>query len=97
MSLSDHRIILLAGMSAIALAAPARAQDSVAPVTPAPRVVPVEPPATEAAADPQNAIIVTGTRRTDRTLADSPVPVDVISGESLTNSGLTEVNKVLNQ
>ena len=46
---------------------------------------------------PQNAIIVTGTRRTDRTVADSPVPVDVISGDALASTGLTETNKILNQ
>ncbi|MCY7270490.1 MAG: TonB-dependent receptor [Sphingomonas bacterium] len=57
----------------------------------------VAPAETEAAADPQNAIIVTGTRRSDRTVADSPVPIDVIGAEALTNTGLTEVNKVLNQ
>nr|WP_315459443.1 TonB-dependent receptor [uncultured Sphingorhabdus sp.] len=45
----------------------------------------------------QDAIIVTGTRRTDRTVADSPVPVDVISGDELLNSGTTETNKLLNQ
>ena len=39
-----------------------------------------------------NAIIVTGTRRTDRTVADSTVPVDVISGDELLNSGTTETN-----
>jgi iron complex outermembrane receptor protein len=44
-----------------------------------------------------NAIIVTGTRRTDRTVADSTVPVDVISGDELLNSGTTETNKLLNQ
>lgn len=43
------------------------------------------------------AIIVTGTRRADRTLADSPVPVDVISGDALENSGYTETAKVLSQ
>lgn len=43
------------------------------------------------------AIIVTGTRRTDRTVADSPVPVDVIGGEELLNSGTTETNRLLNQ
>ena len=42
-------------------------------------------------------IIITGTRRTDRTLADSPVPVDVIGSEAITNSGQTETNKILNQ
>lgn len=51
----------------------------------------------EESASPQDAIIVTGTRRTDRTVADSPVPVDVISGEELLNSGSTETNRLLNQ
>ncbi|HEV2599396.1 TonB-dependent receptor [Sphingopyxis sp.] len=41
-------------------------------------------------------IIVTGTRRTDRTVADSTVPIDVISSESLQNSGTTETNRLLN-
>lgn len=52
---------------------------------------------TENSITSQEAIIVTGTRRTDRTVADSPVPVDVISGEELLNSGTTETNKLLNQ
>jgi iron complex outermembrane receptor protein len=42
------------------------------------------------------AIIVTGTRRTDRTVADSTVPIDVISSEALVNSGTTETNRLLN-
>ncbi len=46
---------------------------------------------------PSDSIIVTGTRRTDRTVADSPVPVDVISGDALASTGLTETNKILNQ
>ncbi len=57
------------------------------------------PPTQTAAAeeaDSSETIIVTGTRRTDRTVADSPVPVDVISSEALTNTGLTETNKILN-
>lgn len=45
----------------------------------------------------QPAIIVTGTRRTDRTVADSPVPVDVLSAAELVNSGTTETNRLLNQ
>lgn len=56
-----------------------------------------EDPQTEDSIASQEAIIVTGTRRTDRTVADSPVPVDVISGEELLNSGTTETNKLLNQ
>ena len=65
----------------IGTAAPAYAQD--------------EAQADDAAIEP--AIIVTGTRRTDRTVADSPVPVDVLSAQDLVNSGSTETNRLLNQ
>ena len=41
-------------------------------------------------------MIVTGTRRTDRTVADSPVPVDVIGEAAIETSGQTETNKILN-
>src|SRR5690606_15859412 len=47
--------------------------------------------------DADSLIIVTGTRRTDRTIADSSVPIDVISADSLANSGTTETNRLLNQ
>jgi len=40
-------------------------------------------------------VIVTGTRRAGRTLSDSPVPVDVITGEQLRQSGLTETARLL--
>ncbi|MEQ1510055.1 MAG: TonB-dependent receptor [Sphingopyxis sp.] len=48
-----------------------------------------------AAANPE--IIVIGTRRTDRTVEDSPVPIDIIGGEALAESGYTDVNRLLNQ
>lgn len=48
------------------------------------------------AAEDGATIIVTGTRRTDRTVADSAVPIDVISSESLVNSGTSETNRLLN-
>jgi iron complex outermembrane receptor protein len=51
----------------------------------------------EEVTDPESQIIVTGTRRANRTVADSPVPIDVISVETLTQSGYTEVNRLLNQ
>lgn len=51
----------------------------------------------DVAAGEGEAIIVTGTRRTDRTVSDSPVPVDVISAESLSQSGFTETNRLLNE
>src|SRR3546814_18803095 len=45
------------------------------------------------AIDDSATIIVTGTRRTDRTVADSAVPIDVISADALANSGTTETNR----
>ncbi|HEY0313529.1 MAG TPA: TonB-dependent receptor [Allosphingosinicella sp.] len=89
------RAALLASLSSVALlAVPAAAQNAAA--TP-----PQQPPAGDAAAadqgiDNPNAIVVTGTRRTDRTLADSPVPIDVIGSEAITNTGQTETNRILN-
>jgi iron complex outermembrane receptor protein len=82
------RVALFSTLSSFALAAsPALAQEP-------------QPAAPPAAANPDPApdaaIIVTGTRRTDRTVADSPVPVDVIGAEAIQNSGQTETNKILN-
>jgi iron complex outermembrane recepter protein len=51
----------------------------------------------DASGDAEETIIVTGTRRADRTVADSPVPIDVITAESLSTSGFTETNRLLNQ
>jgi iron complex outermembrane receptor protein len=82
----SYRTILLAGLSSVAFATGAQAQQA----TP-------QPAPAAAAVAPGDEIIVTGTRRTDRTVADSTVPIDVIGGEALTNTGLTETNKVLNQ
>jgi iron complex outermembrane receptor protein len=48
------------------------------------------------AADDGPQIIVTGTRRTDRTVADSTVPIDVLTGDQLLNQGATETNRLLN-
>lgn len=55
------------------------------------------PVADDSQDDPSQTITVTGSRVSDRTVADSPVPIDVISAEQLTSSGFTETNKVLNQ
>ncbi|MCL9997875.1 MAG: TonB-dependent receptor [Erythrobacter sp.] len=41
-------------------------------------------------------IIVTGTRRTDRTVSESAVPIDVIGSDALLNQGTTETNRLLN-
>ena len=79
------RAALLAGFSTIAFASTASAQDTTAQ------------PTAEATPPAGAEIIVTGTRRTDRTVADSPVPVDVLSAESLSQSGHTEINRALTQ
>jgi len=80
--------LLLSTLSGVAFAAPAQAQDD------APVAGPVDEEADEE--DLGRSVIVTGTRRTDRTLADSPVPVDVIGETAIENSGFTETNKILN-
>lgn len=79
------RSMLLASLSTLALASPAIAQDPAAPAVAAP------------GDDPGPTIIVTGTRRSDRTVADSAVPIDVVSAESLSQSGYTEINRALTQ
>ncbi|MGZ8297122.1 MAG: TonB-dependent receptor plug domain-containing protein [Allosphingosinicella sp.] len=84
------RVGLLTGLSVLALnAAPAFAQDPVEPQA--------DVDAAEAPAGNDETIVITGTRRTDRTVADSPVPVDVIGSDQIVNSGQTETNKILNQ
>jgi outer membrane receptor protein involved in Fe transport len=69
--------MFLAGTCALALAAPALAQESVATAPEA------QPPAVETQGD-QNAIIITAQKRTQR-LIDVPQSVSVISGDSLEN------------
>ncbi|MFL6749365.1 MAG: TonB-dependent receptor plug domain-containing protein, partial [Sphingomicrobium sp.] len=85
-----NRSILLASLSAIALTTPAVGQEPAAET-------PAQPVADTSQPSEENTIIVTGTRRTDRTVADSPVPVDVIDNAAINNSGQTETNKILNQ
>ena len=82
-----YRTLLLAGLSPLALAEPALAQQN--------------PPAqTNAQGQPtanEQTIIITGTRASNRTVANSPVPVDVIGSEAINNTGQTETNRILNQ
>jgi iron complex outermembrane receptor protein len=84
------RTLLLAGLSTVALAsAPALAQNQGQGA-----------PGTETSQDEvaeNDVIVVTGSRSTGRTVANSPVPIDVIGADSLSQSGYTETNKVLNQ
>ena len=82
------RAALAASVSLAALAATA----ALAQEAPAPGVA-----AADTVDSPNDTIIVTGTRRTDRTVADSPVPVDVITAAALqTGGGYTETNRLLN-
>lgn len=90
-------ITLLAGLcvsvSMTALIAPAAAQTV------------QSAPSQEAAADIQTEaepaagrdVVVIGSRVANRTVADSPVPIDVISSSALQASGTGELNKTLNQ
>src|SRR3954467_2718577 len=84
------RTILLSGLSTVALASnPAFAQNQAPPETAG--------ETSQAQVADNDVIVVTGTRTSGRTVADSPVPVDVISSDAIVNSGQTETNKILNQ
>ena len=86
MSLRRHFVSSTALATFAVLASPAAAQvDQPAPNT----------PAAEGEAAPQNQIVVIGTRRQDRTVADSPVPIDVIGADELAETGFTETNRIL--
>src|SRR5689334_5420262 len=85
------RVAFLAGISTLAISAPVQAQQNEQAVQNAPQ------PQAQGELPDQSTIIVTGTRRIDRTVGNSPVPVDVLSAESLQHTGFTEVNRVLAQ
>jgi iron complex outermembrane receptor protein len=89
--MNNSRAVLLAGLSSFAFAVPAQAQQNEQAVQNAPQVQ------AQGELPDQSTIIVTGTRRLDRTVGNSPVPVDVISAESLSHSGYTEVNRALSE
>ncbi|GAA4713880.1 TonB-dependent receptor [Sphingomonas lutea] len=103
MSKSLRRALLLATLSTFAIAIPAAAQDaqSDVPATPessdATPAAPAGPAPTVPQAVNEDTIIVTGTRSSNRTVADSPVPVDVIGADAIAHTGATETNKILNQ
>jgi iron complex outermembrane receptor protein len=85
-----RRAALLASFSPLAFASVAAAQQN--------QEVAQTPQAQEASETPtERTIVVTGTRRSDRTVADSPVPVDVIGSDAIANTGQTETNRILNQ
>jgi iron complex outermembrane receptor protein len=85
-----NRALLLATLSSLAVATPALAQtNQPAAETPPAQAQATNPPASE--------IVVTGTRTSNRTVANSPVPVDVIGSDAIKNTGQTETNRILNQ
>ncbi|QNQ10565.1 TonB-dependent receptor plug domain-containing protein [Sphingomonas alpina] len=81
--------LLSVSASTLALGLPAYAQTTPATVDDAAQAAVPD--------DIDDPIIVTGTRVANRTASDSAVPIDVISSEALSSSGLGETNKILNQ
>jgi iron complex outermembrane receptor protein len=81
--------------SAIAFALPATAQTTQSAPSQESQTAPAQD--TAEADNPENTVVVVGSRVANRTVADSPVPIDVISDSALQNSGLGETNKVLGQ
>lgn len=95
--LSGSTIALGAALTGTAPAAAAEAADSEAPVVVS-TTAQAAAQAGEAAddvVDSGEVLIVTGTRRSNRTVAESPVPIDVIGGEQLRQSGLVETARLL--
>ncbi|MET0342693.1 MAG: TonB-dependent receptor [Polyangiales bacterium] len=98
----------LPAVLSLALLGGARAVHADAP-PPAPEPPPAEPvpPVAEPEAEPATApvppadelssVVVTGTRRTDRTLFDSNAPVDVVSANDLRTSASPDLNNRIQQ
>ena len=82
--------------SATLFAAPALAQSSAAPATATAQAPGATPQDNVPDELPGSEVIVTGSRVANRTVADSPVPVDVISNEALSTSGSGETATLLN-
>lgn len=90
--------VLMAGMGGTA----AHAAESEAAAGPVDVGITSVAAAQEAAVQPDDdvvdsgqVLIVTGTRRANRTVSESPVPIDVIPAEQLRQSGLTETARLL--
>ncbi|QDC39300.1 MULTISPECIES: TonB-dependent siderophore receptor [Sphingobium] len=82
-----HSVKIWAG-AGVALAAVALAQGAQAQAQPADN-------AAAAAASERDAIIVTGTRRTDRTVSESAVPVDVFSAGDLASQATSDIKAAI--
>ena len=81
-----YRAALLSGVAGLGTNVPALAQDS---------ETRIETDAEAVAAADSQAIIVTGTRQTNRSAADTVAPVDVVSSEELNNSANSDIGNVL--
>jgi iron complex outermembrane receptor protein len=95
--LSGSTIAFGAALTGAAPAAAAEAADSEAPVivTTAAQAAAQAGEAADDVVDSGDVLIVTGTRRSNRTVSESPVPIDVIGGEQLRQSGLVETARLL--
>jgi iron complex outermembrane receptor protein len=100
--LSGSAIALGAALIGTAPAAAATAKAAETEAAEAPVVLTTAAQATTDAGDAPDEVvnsgdvlIVTGTRRSNRTVSESPVPIDVISGEQLRQSGLVETARLL--
>src|SRR3954468_8714132 len=95
---NDTRAALLASLSTFALAAPAMAQTNPQAQQNAEAQAQAQVNAQgQTPVSNEQTIIVTGTRTSNRTVANSPVPVDVIGADAIASSGQTETNRILNQ
>jgi iron complex outermembrane receptor protein len=93
-----NRAVLLATLSSFALASPAMAQTSPQAQQNAEAQAQAQVDAQgQAPVSNESTIVVTGTRAANRTVANSPVPVDVIGADQIKNTGQTETNRILNQ
>ncbi len=89
---------MLASLSTFALAAPAAAQTN--PEAQQNAEAQQSGPGERPGAEPRRQRADDHRHRhapANRTVANSPVPVDVIGADAITNSGQTETNKILNQ
>ena len=94
--MTDRKMLaaLCASASVMAFAAPVAAQT--VQTSPSQETT-AETQATTEEDDVRNQIVVIGSRAPNRTVSDSPVPIDVISSSALQASGTGELNKTLNQ
>jgi iron complex outermembrane receptor protein len=91
-----NRATLLATLSTIALAAPVAAQTNPQAQQNAQAQAQTQVNAQGQPTTNEQTIVITGTRAANRTVANSPVPVDVIGADQIANTGQTETNRVLN-